>query len=210
MPEESLKYLNIYLMVRRDFLKRNLGPEDWLFTCEGVDKKLNVKSMAGLFFRAVNKLGLKDLKQKAPGKPRNVRLYCLRKFFRKYAGQAGLDFVNFWMGHTSALGVDLHYFSRDVEFHRQQYIKKAMPNLTIGSAIPLEYEVRIKEQNEEIEKLRKDRDVQTERLKEYLEMIHAQGKQIDEYGKHVEEQKKAIELHGKQLEELKKLIEKKG
>jgi integrase len=204
MPDETIKHLKTYLMSRG-----KLGPEDWLFTCEGVDKKLNVKSMAGLFFRAVNKIGLADLEQKAPGKPRNVRLYCLRKFFRKYAGQAGADYVNFWMGHLSSLGVDLHYFSHDVEFHRKIYIEKAMPNLRIESPTPLEHEVIIKQQLEEIEKLRRDRDAQTEKLKDYLEMIHTQGKQIDEYGKRADEERKAIELHGKQLEELKKLIEKK-
>ena len=200
MSDETIKHLKDYLGIRG-----KLGPEDYLFTCEGIDKKLNVKSMAGLFFRAVDKLGLTDLEQKAAGKPRNVRLYCLRKFFRKYAGQAGSDFVNFWMGHT--LGVDEHYFSRDVEFHRKIYIEKAMPHLRIESPTPSEHEVIITRQLEEIEKLRRDRDAQTEKLKDYLEMIHAQGKQIDEYGKHFNEQIEKIEAQLKQLEELKKLLE---
>jgi hypothetical protein len=74
-----------------------------------------------------------------------LRLYSLRKFFRKYAAQAGPDFVNFWMGHTSSLGVDLHYFSRDVEHHRKQYAEKAMPFLRLETATPSETEQQIEE-----------------------------------------------------------------
>ena len=55
-----------------------------------------------------------------------IHLYCLHKWFRKGAGLVGQDFANFWIGHTSALGVDLHYVSRDVEHHREIYPEKAM------------------------------------------------------------------------------------
>jgi len=78
-----------------------------------------------------------------------LRLYSLRKFFRKYAAQAGPDYVNFWMGHTSSLGVDLHYFSRDVELHRKQYAEKAMPFLRLETATPSESEKQIEELHKE-------------------------------------------------------------
>lgn len=78
-----------------------------------------------------------------------LRLYNLRKFFRKYAAQAGPDYVNFWMGHTSSLGVDLHYFSRDVELHRNQYAEKAMPFLRLETATPSESEKQIEELRKE-------------------------------------------------------------
>jgi len=175
MPDETIKHLKTYLMTRG-----KLGPEDYLFTCEGVDKKLNVKSMAGLFFRAVDKLGLTDLEQKAPGKPRNVRLYCLRKFFRKYAGQAGLDYVNFWMGHT--LGVDEHYFSRDPELHKQKYKDLAVPNLRLESPTPLEHEVRIIQQNEEIEKMKAAMTQKESEHQKSLTELKARVEQVEANG----------------------------
>jgi integrase len=122
MPEETIKHLRTYFMTRG-----KLEPEDWLFTCQGVDKKLNVKSMAGLFFRAVNKLDLKDLRQKAPGKPRNVRLYCLRKFFRRWASFAGIEYVNFWTGCKT------NCETKNIEFHRALYREQVAFNLSLQS-----------------------------------------------------------------------------
>ncbi len=80
-----------------------------------------------------------DFEQKAPGKPRNVRLYSLRKFFRKCAGHAGQDYVKFWMGHSLG-GVDSAYFSRDPEHHRKIYQEKAAPHLYIEHALESELE----------------------------------------------------------------------
>lgn len=98
-----------------------------------------------------------------------LRLYNLRKFFRKYAGQAGPDYVNFWMGHTAALGVDLHYFSRDIEYHRKQYQENAMPNLRLESRRPTETE-------KEIETLR----TENKELKTRLSEIESKIKETDE------------------------------
>jgi predicted transcriptional regulator len=53
------------------------------------------------------------------------------------------------MGHTSSLGVDLHYFSRDVEHHRKQYAEKAMPFLRLETATPSETEKQIEELHKE-------------------------------------------------------------
>jgi chromosome segregation ATPase len=52
------------------------------------------------------------------------------------------------MGHTTALGVDLHYFSRDVEFHRKVFVEKAMSFLMIETAqlTSLETVVELKNQ----------------------------------------------------------------
>jgi len=52
------------------------------------------------------------------------------------ATPAGNELVEFWMGHTG--GVERHYLSKDIEWHRKQYTEKAMPHLRLESATPSE------------------------------------------------------------------------
>jgi len=187
--EESVKYLNAYLATRP-----GLGPEDYLFTNHGSDKPLNKKSIAQIFSRAIEKLkesGKMDFEQKAKGKPRSVRLYNLRKFFRKYAGQAGVEYVNFWMGHKTNYKAphipasDTHYFSRqDVEFQRQLYKERAMPFVRLETATPSETDKIISKQAEEIEML-KDRIYGLERKENEMKQIRDD---LDELRKFVKAQ----------------------
>jgi len=159
MGEESVKYLRAYLLK-----KPNIGPEDYLFTSHGSDKQLNTKSISGIFVRSLEKLkaaGKIDFEQMQTGKPRNVRLYNLRKFFRKQAGHAGIEYVNFWMGHKTDYKAkhipasDVHYFSReDVEVQRQLYEEEAMPHLRLETPTPTKQDVIIRQQWEEIKELR--------------------------------------------------------
>jgi len=161
MGEESVKYLKAYLATRP-----NLGPEDCLFSAHGKDKKLDRGSMSHIFGRATKKLkrkGLMDFEQKEKGKPSEVRLYNLRKFFRLKAGQAGVEYVNFWMGHKTNYKAphipasDTHYFSReDVEFQRQLYKEKAMPFLRLESATPSETEQTILELRKQLDEREKE------------------------------------------------------
>lgn len=156
--KESLKYLKAYLAKRP-----GIGPEDYLFTSHGGDKPLNPKSISMIFARGLQELkekGIINLEDSQFGKPGEVRLYNLRKFFRKYAGQAGVDYVNFWMGHKTNYKAphipasDDYYFSKeDVEFHRQLYKEKAMPFLRLGAATPSETEQTIMELRERIKQL---------------------------------------------------------
>ena len=154
---ESVDYIKDYLKTRG-----KVDAESYLFTASGhEDKPLRADVETHLFRRILEKLSRrnvvsyvskrKDMKVETKGKKllrdhitRNeLRLYCLRKYFRNVAGGAGNDFVNFWMGHMSSLGVDLHYFSRDVELHRKQYTEKAMPHLRLETATPSETEKQI-------------------------------------------------------------------
>ncbi len=124
---ETVDHLQRYFATRGQ-----LQRESYVFTSYGTDKPLHPKSISAIFKRAITKLkekGKLDFEQKEEGKPRTLRLYTLRKYFRKQAGHAGHDYVNFWMGHS--LGVDEHYFSRDPEHHRKQYAEKAMPHLRL-------------------------------------------------------------------------------
>jgi len=171
--EESIKYLRAYLSTRP-----KIDPGDYLFTAHSLDKQLNSKSMSGIFRRTIERLkekGMMTFEQKKEGKPRTVRLYNLRKFFRKFGGQAGVEYVNFWMGHKANYKAphvpasDEHYFSReDVEFHRKLYVEKAMPFLRLETATPSETDKVIMKQAEEIEIL-KVRLAKMGNMKETLE-----------------------------------------
>jgi len=147
--EEAVKHLKDYLKTRPA-----LTADSYLFTLHGREEPLDKKNTSVYFHRAVLQLrnkGIMNFKQKKKGKPSEIRLYSLRKWFRKMAGQAGQDFVNFWLGHTRALGVDLHYFSRDAEHHRRIYAEKAMPHLRLESATPSETEREITELRRKLE-----------------------------------------------------------
>ncbi len=159
--EESVEHLKKYLTIIR--ASAGLEPEDHIFTSHETDKPVNTKSMAGIFQRTIEKLkakGLMTFEQKEVGKPRNVRLYNLRKWFRKQAGHAGIEYVDFWMGHKTNYKApyipasDVHYFSRDdVEFQRKLYAEKAMPYLRLETATPSETEQTIKDLRKELERV---------------------------------------------------------
>jgi len=150
--EEAVHYLQAYLNTRR-----NIADEDYLFSKEGTDEKTSPKSFSNFFARTVRKLKNKELmavKQKQKNKPHDVRLYNLRKFFRKHAHEAGFELVQFWMGHIVNAGQDEHYRPTDVEFHRKRYAEKAMPFLRLETATPTETEKTIEELREQL----KERD----------------------------------------------------
>ncbi len=174
MGDDSVQYLRAYLNTR----KGKLGPEDYLFTSKDSDKQLHPKAMTRTFRRKIMRLeskGLLEVKQKKAGKPRNVRLYNLRKYFRNHAGKAGIEYVNFWMGHRADYQAshipksDAHYFSReDVEFQRQLYRDHAMPHLRLEAATPSETEKTIEELRKEIEGLRQENLKLKKRLNGYI------------------------------------------
>ena len=53
------------------------------------------------------------------GKPKALRLYNLRKYFRNNLRSVDSGFINFWMGHTD--NADMHYVSMNAEEHRRRY-----------------------------------------------------------------------------------------
>jgi len=163
--EEAVHYLESYLYTRR-----NLTDEDFLFVKQGTNDRTDPKSISGLFGRTLQKLlisGKIQVEQKQKNKPRNIRLYNLRKWFRKHANQAGFEFVQFWMGHTVNAGQDEHYRPTDVEYHRKLYSEKAMPFLRLEKATPTETEKTIVELKKQLE----ERDKQIDAMKVTVDKI---------------------------------------
>lgn len=167
MGSESVKYLKAYLSKRGP-----IQPGQYVFVSHGTEKKANTRSISNIFAGIISGLkaqGLLDFEQKKQGKPRTLHLYCLRKFFRKYASQAGNDYVQYWMGHS--LGVDEHYFSHDVELHRKEYAEKAMPHLRIEQATPLQHDAIIENQQREIERLKKKMNRTSKQLTRLMDRL---------------------------------------
>jgi len=155
--------------------REKLEYDDYLFTKErdtGIEPHPSPETFANTFSKTVLKLQLTQRTEK--GKPKSLRLYCLRKYFRNNIKVEDTSFRKFWMGR--ALGTDGHYLTRDVEIHREEYTK-AYPNLRIYEQpnprleeLEEKYEElkreneQLSKDNEELKKLRKE----VEELKEFM------------------------------------------
>jgi len=163
---ETIRYLTAYLSTRP-----NIDPEDYVFVNRS-GRQLSRRSITNIFARTIDGMkekGTLNFEQKKLGKPRTLRLYNLRKFFRNCAAQAGVEYVNFWMGHKTNYKApyipasDVHYFSReDVEFQRKLYSEKALPHLRLETATPTETEAVIKQLQMELNKMKKRYETMTQ------------------------------------------------
>lgn len=156
LGEDAVRYLKAYLDTRP-----NLKPADYVFAgirgTKEAEKPYH-RSLPSRIFqeiaRTLREGGKLEYKTVKKGKPSELRLYTLRKYFRKMASQAGDDFCNFWMSHQFKVKVDRAYFSKDPEFHRKIYLEKALPYLRLESALPTENEKEISELRKEIAALK--------------------------------------------------------
>jgi integrase len=167
MGEESVKFLKDYFASRS-----NLNPESYLFARAGSEEPMSPKSISAEFNRIVRMLKTnKQLNFEVRyDKPSELRLYTLRKFFKKFTQQAGEEYNEFWMGHKGK-GVIDNYRAKDPEFHRQLYSEKAMPFLRIETATPTETEKTIQKQAQEIEELKAKLQQQQEDLEKRIELL---------------------------------------
>ncbi|MCW3985962.1 MAG: hypothetical protein NWE91_06105 [Candidatus Bathyarchaeota archaeon] len=151
-------------------IRPDISDEDYIFLKQGTTEKASAKSLSKMFAQTMQKLkkkGLMEVKQKQWHKPRDVRLYNLREWFRKHSHQAGFELVQFWMGHIVRAGQEEHYRPKDVEFHRKLYAEKAMPFLRLEKATPAETEKTI----EELKLQLTERDKEMEVMKESFRKI---------------------------------------
>jgi integrase len=192
--KESVVYIKDYLKTRTEALNPDkeltpdncveLTPDSFLFTKFGSEDRVDPAVWTHIFQRIVKKLRARKIldfkterkelavttKTKKPLRSfisrSEYRLYNLRKYFMKCAAQAGAEYVAFWMGHTSVLGVDIHYLNRDSEFHRALYKEKAMPFLQLETETP-------SETVKEIENLRQQLDEKAEQVKRLEEKMQS-------------------------------------
>jgi len=147
--EEAVKYLKQYLATRT-----NLTPESLLFTIRNnPNKKINTKNVSRAFRQTAQKLETtkKITYEVKKGKPSELRLYSLIKFYRKNA--------KYYLTE-----LDNNNTPKDDEFYRKLYEEKAMPFLEIEPPTPIEIHQLKKQQQKEIEKLETKNKELTERL----------------------------------------------
>jgi site-specific recombinase XerC len=176
---DAIKYLKQYLATRT-----NLAPENLLFCAhDNPHNPVNVKDMSRAFRLSLRKLeesgALKyEIRE---GKPSELRLYNLRKFFRKFAIQMGFEIVEYMMGHI-VKGVDGNYRPQDPEYYRTLYAEKAMPFLRLEEPTPTET-------GEIINTLKKQHGEEMGALKEQLkkrdEQIQALNERFNKYERYL-------------------------
>ena len=120
--QDALESLKEYLKPRMP-----LQNEDLIFAPERSDMKhpfLVPETFSNKFAKIALKLRITERREK--GKPKTIRLYCLRKYFMNNI-RCDTAFREFWMGHKTT---QTHYVSRDIERHREEYAR-AYENLRI-------------------------------------------------------------------------------
>lgn len=187
LGEDGFNALHAYLSTRD-----KIEDDDYLFV-ERRDTAtrpyLSPETFGNAFSRKVLKLGLAERGEK--GKPKPLRLYCLRKYFRNKIRVEDTAYREFWMGHK--WGTDEHYLTRDVETHRERY-KEAYPSLRIydqPSPRLEDLEEKYEEAMGEIRKLREN-NIELKKLLEATEIEHVlrfTDKMAKQHAKQVEEEK---------------------
>jgi len=167
------EYLRTYLPLK---------DEDYVFRPKrGKSEKTTTTAFSMSFNRKVQKLKLAKSKGKA--KPKSLRLYCLRKYFRNNLKGVDSGFINFWMGH--AQDSDMHYISTDVERHREEYTK-GYPSLRIYEPIESskvqELEIKLDEAYKTIGQLQQDlmttkEEILEEMFRKWDEYVEAHEKE---------------------------------
>jgi integrase/uncharacterized coiled-coil protein SlyX len=135
LPSEILKYKvsdrftfigEDGIKTLREYLKPllPLSDEDYIFRPrrkgrgeQDLEGQATPTAFSTAFNRAVQKLKLSE--SIGRGKPKAIRLYNLRKYFRNNLRSVDSGFINFWMGHTD--NADMHYVSMNAEEHRRRY-----------------------------------------------------------------------------------------
>ena len=208
---DALKYLKQYFATRK-----NLTPDSLVFCAhDNPQKQVNVKDMSRAFRLAARKLeksGALEYEVRE-GKPSELRLYNLRKFFRKYAIQMGFEVVEYMMGHT-VKGVDGNYRPQDPGYYRELYAEKAMPFLRLEAPTPTETTEIIKmlkrQHQKEIEAIKTQYEKRLEKIESVIfpkvrviDDWEAEAKRIREWiEKHPEEAKQDQERYYQTIDEV--------
>jgi len=149
--EEGHEALKKYLTTRLP-----LKNDDYVFVSEKpLGRRLKPGALSQAFNKMVQKLRLAESQGK--GKPKPLRLYCLKKAFRKFM-LVEEAYKEFWMGRSgneapTITGASIHYVSRDVEYHRKLYAQ-GYEGLRLYSE-NVDLKARVKELEANVERLEK-------------------------------------------------------
>jgi len=196
---EATKYLKLYLATRT-----NLTPNSLLFTAHNKNTPSNTKNISRAFQHTAQKLqktGILNYEVRK-AKPSEIRLYTLRKFFKRKCKDMGDEDTNYLMGHT-IVGSNKNYAPKNDEYYRKRYEEKALPDLKIESPIPKEIDELQKQHKQEIETIKNQYQNENEELKTKLKTME---KQIETFDQNLAT--KIEQLVKKELKKTKQQIEK--
>jgi integrase/uncharacterized coiled-coil protein SlyX len=217
LPSEILKYKvsdrftfvgEDCVRILREYLKPllPLSDEDYIFRPRRKGRgEMNLEGQATptafstAFNRAVQKLKLSA--SIGRGKPKALRLYNLRKYFRNNLRSVDSGFINFWMGHTD--NADMHYISMNIEEHRRRYTE-GYQSLRIfepsESGQMKTLEKKLTDANKTIEELQqqvKKKDESVVNLQSSLSALETRVKPLEDYWKYIEKMRKAKVIKNK-------------
>ncbi len=173
--EEARKYLKSYLSTRTD-----LKTDSLLFcTHNKPENPLNIKNLSRSFqttakgLREAKELNYKTLKK---GKPSELRLYTLRKFFKRKSKDMGDEDTNYLMGHV-IVGSNANYAPQNPEYYRKRYEDKALEFLRLETPTPSDtkelleaMETKHKNEIETIENKNKELTKRLEKMELLMEL----------------------------------------
>ena len=157
--EDGFRALKEYLSTRQP-----LNDDDFVFVKgkHGKNSPVTPSAFSNIFCNLVLKLGLDKITEVK--KPKPLRLYCLRKYFRNNIRASDTAYREFWMGHK--FGTDEHYLTRDVEKHKEVYAE-AYPSLRIYEKATKE----VKQLTEELEKTKGELETTKKQVKALTELV---------------------------------------
>lgn len=155
IDQEAKKFLIQYLSTRPNITEKEL-----LFCAyEEPNIPINTKNMSRSFQHSARKLqktGNLNYEIRENGKPSEIRLYTLRKFFKRMTKGIGDEDTNYLMGH-----IQDNYAPKDPEYYRLRY-RQIIPNLRLETSTPTETE----NQMTELRKQLQDKDQKIKDLEE--------------------------------------------
>lgn len=118
------------------------------------------------------------LAEKRGKKPKELRLYTLRKAFSKFmAVKVDRACVEYWLGHTSTA---THYASEDIEHHRKLYGQGYSELRLEAPQVPASITEELKKKDEEIKELKQTMEKMQPLLK-FIEDLKNQNDDLQLY-----------------------------
>jgi integrase len=158
--DNGFEALSKYLNVKRQL---PLKDSDFVFVTEKpYGKQLGTHAISQAFNVLVKDLKLAESRD---GKPKELRLYALKKAFQKFmVSKVDRSLIEFWIGHT---GTATHYVPQDPEYHRKAYAEGYSelilePTERIGLK---DLQEQVKQKDQEIKELKEKIDRYEDRFK---------------------------------------------
>jgi len=171
--ENGFEALKKYIMTKRQLPLRD---DDYVFVTEKpYGKRIGTHALSQAFNVVVQDLKLAEprgleTKDGKKNKPKELRLYTLRKAFSKFmAINVDRTIVEYWLGHTSTA---THYVSEDIEHHRKLYAQGYRELQLEAPQVPTTILDELKKKDDEIKQIRQELANQNKYITSILSLLY--------------------------------------